>query len=85
MSQNINFEVKPNDVINKPNHYHKNGIDVIGYLEQHFPSKATVTVAEGFFIGNVIKYVSRYKEKNGIEDLEKAMFYLEKLIELERG
>lgn len=38
----------------------------------------------GYLEGNVIKYVSRYKEKNGIEDLIKAAHYLEKLIEVER-
>ena len=37
----------------------------------------------GFLEGNVIKYVSRYKSKNGVEDLKKAMHYLEKLIEVE--
>lgn len=33
--------------------------------------------------GNVLKYISRYREKNGIEDLKKAKHYLEKLIEIE--
>jgi hypothetical protein len=37
----------------------------------------------GFCAGNVIKYVTRYKDKNGIQDLEKAKHYLEMLIELE--
>lgn len=36
-----------------------------------------------FFQGNIIKYVARYKEKGGVEDLDKARHYLEKLIELE--
>ena len=36
----------------------------------------------GFLEGNVIKYVSRYKDKGGIEDLKKAQHYLEKLIEI---
>lgn len=70
-----------NDLINHPNHYHKNEIDVNGYLEKHFPKEANVTVAEGFYIGNIIKYVSRHKEKGGRQDLEKAMFNLNKLIE----
>ena len=35
----------------------------------------------GFCEGNIIKYVSRYKDKNGIEDLKKAKHYLEFLIE----
>ncbi len=33
-----------------------------------------------FFEGNVIKYITRYKKKNGMEDLEKAMHYLEEVI-----
>jgi hypothetical protein len=37
----------------------------------------------GFFEGNIIKYVTRWKEKNGIEDLKKAKHYIEKLIELQ--
>ena len=37
-----------------------------------------------FLQGNVIKYVCRYKAKNGLEDLNKAKHYLEKLIELEQ-
>ena len=37
----------------------------------------------GYMEGNVIKYVSRWKKKNGIKDLEKAKHYVELLIELE--
>ena len=37
----------------------------------------------GFFEGNVIKYVSRWRQKNGIADLEKAAHYIDLLIELE--
>lgn len=39
----------------------------------------------GYFEGNIVKYVTRYKEKGGVADLEKAKHYLEKLIEQERG
>jgi len=35
----------------------------------------------GFAEGNIIKYVTRYKDKNGVEDLKKARWYLNKLIE----
>jgi hypothetical protein len=38
---------------------------------------------KGFMQGNVIKYVARYVEKGGVEDLRKARHYLDKLIELE--
>jgi hypothetical protein len=34
-----------------------------------------------YFSGNIVKYVVRHKQKNGIEDLKKAKWYLEKLIE----
>ena len=37
----------------------------------------------GYIEGNIIKYISRYKAKNGIQDLEKAKHYLEILIENE--
>ena len=35
----------------------------------------------GYLEGNVIKYISRYQQKNGLEDLEKAQHYLTKIIE----
>lgn len=38
----------------------------------------------GYFEGNVIKYVSRWRKKNGLADLEKAKHYIELLLELER-
>lgn len=38
----------------------------------------------GYLEGNIIKYITRYKSKNGIKDLEKAKHYLEKLIEIQK-
>ena len=58
----------------KPSYY-GSGIDVI-----EFCLRNNLT----FMQGNVIKYVTRYKNKNGIEDLEKAKEYIERLIEFER-
>lgn len=37
----------------------------------------------GFLEGNIVKYVTRFRKKNGIQDLEKAQHYLQKLIEVE--
>lgn len=37
----------------------------------------------GFLEGNIVKYVTRWKAKNGLEDLRKAQHYLSKLIEVE--
>jgi hypothetical protein len=39
--------------------------------------------ALGYFEGNVVKYISRWRKKGGVADLEKAKHYVELLIELE--
>lgn len=39
----------------------------------------------GFLEGNIVKYVSRWKDRGGIEDLRKARHYLDKLIEVSNG
>ena len=75
MKENMNFE----EVIHKPVHYHQGGIDVIGFSERQFSK----TELKGFFRINILKYVTRYDRKNKLEDLKKAQFYLNKLIELE--
>lgn len=38
----------------------------------------------GYFEGNIVKYVSRWREKAGVQDLMKARHYLDKLIELNK-
>lgn len=38
---------------------------------------------EAWFVGNITKYVERYRQKNGLRDLLKAQHYIQKLIELE--
>ena len=60
-----------------PEHYNKNGMETIDVI------KASMNPEEfkGFLTGNVIKYLGRYPYKNGVEDLEKAKWYLEKLID----
>lgn len=63
----------------KPKYYHKGGIDVIGFMG----TKANKDEQVGFLRWNIIKYVTRYREKNGVEDLNKAKYYLDQLIELE--
>jgi hypothetical protein len=67
------------DVINKPSHYHQNGIDVIKFAELQFPKEQL----KGFFRINALKYLTRFERKNGVEDLKKCVFYLEKLLEME--
>lgn len=56
---------------------------------QHYKSKAIQPIVYihannlGFCEGNVVKYITRHKDKNGIEDLKKAKHYIDLLIELE--
>ena len=68
------------DNINKPNHYHRNNIDVIKFSELQFDKLEL----QGFYRINVIKYITRFDRKNKVEDLEKARFYINKLIELNK-
>ena len=60
-----------NKAIN-PQHYKQGNIEVIDFILDQKVS---------YLEGNIIKYVSRYKYKNGLEDLKKAQWYLERLID----
>jgi hypothetical protein len=62
-----------------PSHYRTGGIETIDYMRL----KLTKEQYEGYLVGNVHKYISRYRHKNGIEDLKKAQYHLTKLIESE--
>lgn len=59
------------DKIDHPAHYTQGGIEPIDYIEANDLN---------FCEGNVVKYVTRYRHKNGVEDLKKAKWYLERLI-----
>ena len=69
------------DTIYHPDHYKTGGIETIDYIK----AKLTPEQFEGYLVGNVIKYVSRYRHKNGVEDLKKARVYLNWLIEEMEG
>lgn len=68
---------KPNDIINKPNHYTYGDIETIDFVEQ-VTSAYPTNIA--FSIGNAIKYIARAPFKNGVEDLKKAVWYLDRAI-----
>ena len=57
----------------KSDHYRRLAIQPLEYIEANNLS---------YHEGNVIKYVSRWRFKDGIDDLKKAKFYVERLIEL---
>ena len=61
----------------KPSYYSNNGKDLFDRFEGGL---MTAEQVRGFYKGNIIKYVTRYQDKNGTEDLQKARTYLDRLI-----
>lgn len=71
------------DMVNHPSHYTQGGIECIDALKAATVSKMGI---EAICTANAIKYLWRYEEKNGIEDVKKARWYIDRLIkELENG
>jgi hypothetical protein len=66
------------DNVNHPLHYTKGSYEVIDVITDVTRDMVGI---DAVCVGNIIKYVARYKYKNGIEDLEKARWYLNRLIE----
>ena len=64
--------VQKSDNVSHPAHYTFGDIEVINYIRD----KLTPTEFQGYCVGNVLKYVSRWRHKGGAEDLKKAQNYL---------
>lgn len=64
-------------VVNHPSHYTKGRIECIDAIDSATVGKSGI---EAVCVANVIKYLFRYEEKNGLEDVKKAKWYLNKLI-----
>ena len=62
------------DIIKQPKHYIVNAIEPIDFI---------IANKLNFCEGNVVKYISRWRLKNGVEDLKKAKQYIDFLIEKE--
>lgn len=60
-------------------HYKTLGVEPIDVMRQWF----TQEELRGFYRGNVLKYIGRYRNKGGAEDLKKAQWYLAELLKLE--
>lgn len=70
-------ELMSHDAVNHPQQYTRGKIECLDYiLDQQFP----------FLAGQVVKYITRYRWKGKpVEDLQKARFYLDKLLAEEAG
>lgn len=68
------------DMVNHPSHYAGKFecIDVMLETQGIFAVRA-------FCLCNAFKYLYRHNKKNGLEDIKKAIWYLEKVVELEEG
>lgn len=70
------------DMVNEPNHYKgKYGLEAIEVIRNF----GNDDMEMGFYWGNAIKYMTRYRSKNGLEDLKKARKNLDWLIEHMEG
>lgn len=75
MQQSDNVEMQ--DMVNHPAHYNKTGIECIEAI------KAMLGSGFKYYLqGNIMKYLWRYRYKDGVQDLKKAQWYLTELIDV---
>ena len=67
--------------MNHPQHYTKGGVECIDAIRASMTQEAFA----GYCKGNIMKYIFRYEDKGGSEDLEKAAVYLDWLIDAVKG
>lgn len=65
------------DMVNAPPHYNQSGIECIDAITAATSGKTGI---QAVCVANVIKYLWRYELKNGVEDVKKARWYLDRLI-----
>ena len=71
----------PSDMVNNPAHYNQGGIECIDAIEASMSKEAFA----GHCKACAIKYLWRYQSKGGVESLEKAKWYLSRLIDTEKS
>jgi hypothetical protein len=74
----MNYNKTQIDMVNQPPHYTNGGIECIDAMI----SSQGVAAVQDFCLCNAFKYIWRTKNKNGIEDIDKAIWYLNKYKEL---
>ena len=82
-NEEVKMDENVPDMVNHPKHYNQGGIECIDALKAATVGKCGI---EAVCVANVIKYLWRYEEKNGVEDVRKAKWYIEHLLkELEES
>ena len=77
------IEESKKDMINHPPHYTQGEIECIEAIK-YINDKLNTEGYEGYCLGNFIKYIWRCNFKNGWEDIDKAIFYLNELLTEQR-
>lgn len=78
MEKEVNNEENKDDMVNHPSHYKtKSGLETIDVIEAFTDDLNGIEAVD---TGNILKYICRWKRKNGMQDLEKARWYLNHLI-----
>lgn len=82
-NEEVKMDSGSTDMVSHPKHYTQGGIECIDALKAATVGKRGI---EAVCVANVIKYLWRYEEKNGVEDVRKAKWYIERLLmELEES
>ena len=74
----VSINSKAYDPVQHPIHYNQGGIECIDAIKAATVGKNGI---EAVCVANVIKYLFRYEAKNGIEDVRKARWYIDRLIQ----
>ena len=77
-TRRIGQATEERDNVNSPSHYGQGSIECIEYIEDFLTKEEFI----GYLRGNIAKYLHRWRYKNGLEDLKKAQWYQNKLIEV---
>ncbi len=74
----MDFADDKEDMVNSPSHYTQGSVECIDAIAQVVKDLQGM---EAMCTGNAIKYLWRWKHKNGVEDLKKAQWYLQRMID----
>ena len=72
---------KEKDNVNHPSHYETGKFECFDVMREALGDN----VVKDFCIANSFKYIYRHKRKNGVEDIKKAKWYIDKYLELEES
>ena len=79
LKEELEVKIEKEDIINHPKHYTQGEIECIEVIK-YINDKLHMEGYEGYCLGNFIKYIWRCNFKNGWEDINKAIFYLNELL-----